>query len=57
MDTNRIPKQALQYRPKGRRNTGRPRKDQLHDDDDDDDDDDDEQQQHAAINTKHPGEV
>ena len=32
-DTNRLPKQALQYRPKGRRNTGRPRKrwrDQLH---------------------------
>ena len=33
MDTNRIPKQALQYKPKGRRNTGRPRKrwrNQLH---------------------------
>ena len=33
MDTNRLPKQAVQYRPKGRRNTGRPRKrwrDQLH---------------------------
>ena len=33
MDTNRLPKQVLQYRPKGRRNTGRPRKrwrDQLH---------------------------
>ena len=33
MDTNRIAKQALQYQPKGRRNTGRPRKrwrDQLH---------------------------
>jgi hypothetical protein len=33
MDTNRIPKQALQYRPKGRRNVGRPRKrwkDQIH---------------------------
>jgi hypothetical protein len=33
MDTNRIPKQALQYRPKGRRNVGRPKKrwrDQLH---------------------------
>ena len=26
MDTNRIPKQALQYRPKGRRNIGRPKK-------------------------------
>ena len=33
MDTNRIPKQALQYKPKGRRHIGRPRKrwrDQLH---------------------------
>ena len=33
MDTNRIPKQALQYRTKGRRNIGRPKKrwrDQLH---------------------------
>ena len=33
MDKNRIPKQALQYKPKGRRNIGRPRKrwrDQLH---------------------------
>ena len=33
MDTNRIPKQALQYKTKGRRNIGRPRKrwrDQLH---------------------------
>jgi len=33
MNTNRIPKQALQYRPKGQRNIGRPRKrwrDQLH---------------------------
>ena len=27
MDTNRIPKQALQYKPKERRNIGRPRKD------------------------------
>jgi len=26
MDTNRIPKQALQYKQKGRRNIGRPRK-------------------------------
>ena len=33
MDTNRLPKQALQYKPRGRRNIGRPRKrwrDQLH---------------------------
>jgi len=33
MDTNRIPKQTLQYQPKERRNIGRPRKrwrDQLH---------------------------
>jgi len=33
MDTNRPPKQALQYKPKGRRNIGQPRKrwrDQLH---------------------------
>ena len=33
MDTNRIPKQALQYKPKGRRHIGRPGKrwrDQLH---------------------------
>ena len=33
MDTNRISKQALQYKPKGRRNIGRPRKrwrDQFH---------------------------
>jgi hypothetical protein len=33
MDTNRLPKQALHYRPKGQRNLGRPRrrwKDQLH---------------------------
>ena len=26
MDTNKVPKQALRYRPKGRRNIGRPRK-------------------------------
>jgi len=26
MDTNRLPKQRLQYKPKGRRNIGRPRK-------------------------------
>jgi hypothetical protein len=33
MGTNRLTKQALQYKPKGRRNIGRPRKrwrDQLH---------------------------
>ena len=33
MDTNRIPKQALHYKPKGQRNIGRPRKrwrDQFH---------------------------
>jgi len=33
MDTNRLPKQALQYKLKGRRNIGRPRKkwrDQIH---------------------------
>jgi len=33
MDTNRIPKQAVRYRPKGQRNIGRPKKrwrDQLH---------------------------
>ena len=33
IDTNRLQKQALQYKPKGRRNIGRPRKrwrDQLH---------------------------
>ena len=33
MDTNRLPKQALKYKPNGRRNRGRPRKrwrDQLH---------------------------
>ena len=26
MDTNRLPKQALQYKPKGRRHVGRPKK-------------------------------
>jgi hypothetical protein len=52
METNRLPKEALQYKPKGRKNIGRPRKRwrdqqetcltlQEHDDDDDDDDDDD----------------
>ena len=33
MDTDGLPKQALQYKPKGRRNIGQPRKrwrDQLH---------------------------
>ena len=33
MDTNRLPKQVLQYKPKGRRKVGRPRKrwrDKLH---------------------------
>ena len=33
MDTNRIPRQALKYRPEGRRNVGRPKKrwrDQLY---------------------------
>jgi hypothetical protein len=33
MDRNRIPRQALRYRPEGRRNVGRPKKrwrDQLH---------------------------
>jgi len=33
MDTNRVLKQTLQYKPKGRRNIGRPRKrwrDQFH---------------------------
>ena len=33
MDTNRLPKQALQYKPMGRKKAGRPRKrwrDQLH---------------------------
>ena len=55
MDTNRLPKQALQYKPKGRRNRGRDGRTnfilrikeqethltlQEHDDDDDDDDND-----------------
>jgi hypothetical protein len=56
MDTNRIPKQVLQYKPKGRRYIGRPRKSGgtnfilrikgqetrliLHEHDDNDDDDD-----------------
>ena len=33
MDTNRLPRQAMKYRPEGRRNNGRPKKrwrDQLH---------------------------
>ena len=33
MNTNRLPKQALKYKPNGRRNIGRPKKrwsDQLH---------------------------
>jgi len=33
MDTDRLPKQTLQYQPEGRRNIGQPRKrwrDQLH---------------------------
>ena len=33
MDRNRLPRQALKYRPEGRRNIGRPKKrwrDQLH---------------------------
>jgi hypothetical protein len=33
MDTNRMPRQALKYKPEGRRNVGRPKKrwrDQLH---------------------------
>jgi len=32
MDTNRLPKQALEHKTKGRRNIGRPRRwrDQLH---------------------------
>jgi len=36
MDTNRLPKQALQYKPKRRRNVGRPRnrwRNQLHPED------------------------
>jgi hypothetical protein len=64
MDTNRIPKQALQYRPKGRRNTGRLRKrwrDQLYLEDqgtgntlnlfghDNDDDDDDDDDDVSVI--------
>jgi len=27
MDTDRLPKRTLQYKPKGRRNIGRPRRD------------------------------
>jgi hypothetical protein len=53
MDTNRIPKQALQYKPKGRRNRDggtnfilRIKEQEtrliLHDHDDDDDDDDEQ---------------
>ena len=45
MDTNKLPKQALQYKPNRRRDIGRPRKrwrDQLHLQEHDDDDDGDE---------------
>jgi hypothetical protein len=58
MDTNRIPKQAPQYKPKGRRNIGRPKKNGgtnfilrikeqetrliFHEHDDDDNDDNDD---------------
>jgi hypothetical protein len=67
IDTNRIPKQALQYKPKGRRNIGRPRKrwrDQLHLEDQkqetrlilhehggDDDDDDDDDDADDDVDT------
>jgi hypothetical protein len=64
MGTNRIPKQALQYKPKGRRNIGGLRKrwrmrikEQetrliLHKYDDDDDDDDDEDDDDEDDNDK-----
>jgi len=48
MDTNRLPKQALQYKAKGRRNIGRPRKawwDQLNLED------------HGTGNTPNPSET
>ena len=65
MDTNRLPKQALQYKTKGRRNIGRPRRRwkanfilrikeketrlTLQEHDDDDDDDDDELKSSAIM--------
>jgi len=69
MDTNRLPKKALQYTPKGQRNIGRPRKrwrDQLHVEDqgtrntptlqehDDDDDDDEIREKHDNTGCRLP---